>query len=86
MSELPFTASKLEIREELRKIYSDAGADSPNVNKAWNLVKQKVPNARRRRVREVLEENEFACRRREPGKRRLPTSSGIATAEPAGSP
>ena len=78
--------SKHKIREELRDIYAEARDDPPNVNKVWTLVKSRLPNARRRRVREVLKEEEFTCQRREPGKRRLPTSQGIATAKPAGSP
>jgi hypothetical protein len=71
-------ASKAEIREALRRIYDEAGADPPNVNRAWDLAKVKLPHARRRRVGEVLAEDEFARRRRKPGKRRLP-----ATAKPA---
>jgi hypothetical protein len=74
--------SKAKIRRELRKIYDDAGDDPPNVNRAWDLLKVKLPHARSR-VREVLREDEFARRRRKPGKRRLTTSSGIATAKPA---
>jgi hypothetical protein len=64
-------ASKAEIREVLRKIYDEAGADPPNVNRAWDLAKVKLPHARRSRAREVLSEEEFYRQRREPGKRRL---------------
>jgi hypothetical protein len=64
-------ASKLEIREALRKIYDEADADPPNVNRAWDLAKVQLPHARRSRVREVLGEEEFFRQRRQPGKRRL---------------
>jgi hypothetical protein len=74
-------ASKPDIREVLRKIYDEAGADPPNVNRAWDLAKVKLPHARRRRVGEVLAEDEFAHRRRKPGKKR--TSLEIVTAKPA---
>jgi hypothetical protein len=73
-------ASKAEIREALRKIYDEAGADPPNVNRAWDLAKINLPHARRRRVGEVLAEDEFAHRRRKPGKKR--TSWEIATPTP----
>jgi hypothetical protein len=63
-------ASKPDIREALRKAYRDAGGNPPNVNEAWALLKGELPHARRRRVREVLAEAEFARQRREPGKRR----------------
>jgi hypothetical protein len=63
-------ASKAEIREVLCKIYDEAGPDPPNVNRAWDLAKVKLPHARRPRVRDVLKEQEFACRRRKPGKKR----------------
>jgi hypothetical protein len=58
--------SKHKIREELRDIYAEARDDPPNVNKVWTLVKSRLPNARRRHVREVLKEDEFTCQRREP--------------------
>jgi hypothetical protein len=74
-------ASEPEIREVLHKIYDEARGDPPNVNNAWDLVTQRLPNARRQRVREVLRENEFSRQRREPGKRR--SSSEIATSRPA---
>ena len=85
MPELSSTASKPEIRTVLRNEYEKAGDNPPNVNRAWDLIKVQMPVSRSR-VREVLTEDEFARRRRKPGKRRLPTSPGIATANPAGSP
>jgi len=63
-------ACKAEIREVLHKIYDEAGDDPPNVNKAWDILKHKMPHARRSRAREVLREEEIAHQRREPGKRR----------------
>jgi hypothetical protein len=65
------SACKGTIREELRKIYDDAGQNPPNVLRAWDLLKVLLPEARRSRVRDVLREAEFARRRREPGKKRL---------------
>jgi hypothetical protein len=74
-------ASKAEIREVLCRIYDEAGADPPNVNRAWDLTKVKLPHARRRRVQQVLSEEEFARRRRKSGKKR--TSLEIANPTPA---
>jgi hypothetical protein len=62
------SACKGTIRAELRKIYDEAGDNPPNMNKAWDLIKRQIP-APRSRVREVLEENEFARRRRGPGRK-----------------
>jgi hypothetical protein len=62
-------ASRREIREALHKIYDEAGDNPPNVERAWKLSKPLLPSARRDRVREVLREPEFACLRREPGRR-----------------
>jgi hypothetical protein len=79
-------ACKAEIREVLHKLYDEARGDPPNVNKAWDLVTQRLPNARRQRVREVLNEEGFARRRREPGKKRILTSPETATAKRANLP
>jgi len=81
-STIRMPASKPEIREALRRIYDEAGADPPNVNRAWDLVKLKMLHAQRSRVREVLDENEFACRRREPGKKEI-SRAGIVPANVA---
>jgi molecular chaperone GrpE (heat shock protein) len=77
-------ACKEAIRQSLRMIYGNTGDDPPNVNEAWDRLKRDLPNARRRRVRDVLNEDEFSRQRRAPGKRRLPTSLETATAKPAG--
>ena len=63
---------KPEIRTALRKI--------PNVNRAWNLIKVLLPDATRSRVREVLNEEEFARRRRGPGRKVTPRPSPPTTA------
>jgi hypothetical protein len=72
-------ASKAEIREALRKIYDKAGDDPPNVNRAWDLIKLEMLHVRRSRVREVLDEKEFARQRREPGKKQI-SVAGIVPA------
>jgi hypothetical protein len=77
-------ACKEAIRQSLRMIYGITGNNPPNVNVAWDRLKRDLPNARRRRVRDVLNEDEFSRQRRAPGKRRLPTSPGTAAAKPAG--
>jgi hypothetical protein len=73
--------SKQRIREELRQIYLELPANSPNVNKAWALTKSRVPTATRARVREVLREEEFSRQRRQPGKRRFLSEDEIPAAE-----
>jgi hypothetical protein len=60
---------KPEIRKVLRKVFDQAGANPPNVNQAWDLIKVQMPVSRSR-VREVLKEGEFALRRRGPGRKR----------------
>jgi hypothetical protein len=57
---------KAEIRKVLRNVFDRAGANPPNINQAWDLIKHQIP-ASRSRVREVLKEDEFARRRRKPG-------------------
>ena len=59
--------SKAQIRQELRKIYADPRSDRPNVNKAYNLLRVSLPNARRKSVMDILKEPEFAGQRRDPG-------------------
>ena len=68
-------ASKPQIRVALREAYDAAGDNPPNVNRAWDLLKQRLPSARRKRVREVLGEEEFARRRREPGRKQCRAKS-----------
>jgi Protein of unknown function (DUF3631) len=70
------SASKDTIRKELRKIFDEAGDDPPNMNRAWRLLKARLPDARRSRVREVLKEDEFARRRRGPGRKRKSATLG----------
>jgi len=60
-------ASEARIREVLKEIYSDPGNNRPNVNEAWDLLKAKVPNARKNLVMDILKEPEFANQRRGAG-------------------
>jgi hypothetical protein len=61
------TATKEEIREVANKIYADPVNDRPNMNKAWDLIKKELTNARRNRVFEVLRGEAFAKQRRDAG-------------------
>lgn len=61
-------SAKPDIRNVLRKIYDEAGANPPNINDACHLVMGQIP-ASRSRIREVLKEDEFARRRRGPGRK-----------------
>jgi hypothetical protein len=60
------------IREVLRNVFDQAGDNPPNINQAWDSIKVLIPGAPRSRVREVLREPEFACRRRGPGRKPTP--------------
>jgi hypothetical protein len=59
--------SAARIRAELEKIYADPVNDRPNMNEAWNLLKGKLPKARRSMTMEILREPQFANQRRNPG-------------------
>jgi hypothetical protein len=74
------SAGKETIREALRKIFDEAGDSPPNMNKARNLIKGRIP-ASRSRVREVLREPEFAHRRRGPGRKAKRRPSPPTTAQ-----
>ena len=74
-------ASKGAIRVALREVYDEAGTDPPNVNRASDLVKIKLPHARRARIREVLREPEFARQRRPPGRKAKARSTQPTTAQ-----
>ena len=80
-SRLKKSAGKAKIREGLRKIFDEAGDNPPNMNRAWDLLKLRLPDARRSRVREVLREPEFAVRRRGPGRKRVPRATPPTTAQ-----
>jgi hypothetical protein len=60
-------APEAQIRQALRKIYADPTSNRPNVNKAYDLLKRSLPNARKASVMSVLDEAEFADQRRNPG-------------------
>ena len=64
----PKPATSAQIRDEARKIYR-AGKFGPNIRKAEELIRQALGNAPRKRVRDVLEDPEFASHRRARGKR-----------------
>jgi hypothetical protein len=63
----PITCKHM-IRQVLRNVFDQAGDNPPNVNQAWDLVKHQIPVSRSR-VRQVLDEEEFARRRRGPGRK-----------------
>jgi hypothetical protein len=73
------SACKGTIREALRKIYDEAAASPPNINQASDLIKRQIP-ASRSRIREVLKEDEFARRRRGPGRKAKPRPDQPTTA------
>ena len=50
-----------------KKIHADPVNDRPNMNEAWNLLKGKLPKARRSMTMEILREPQFANQRRSPG-------------------
>jgi hypothetical protein len=59
--------SAARIRAELKKIYADPVNDCPNMEKAWKLLRLKLPNARKEMTRRILHEPEFASQRRKRG-------------------
>ena len=61
------SASKAQIRNGLREIYDDPRNNYPNVNDAWDLLKAKLPSARKKLVMVILDEPEFSNQRRSPG-------------------
>jgi hypothetical protein len=63
------SVGKDRIRKAARDLYDKAGNNAPNINHAWDSIKVLIPGAPRSRVREVLREPEFACRRRGPGRK-----------------
>jgi hypothetical protein len=74
-------SAKSEIRKALRKEYDRAGDNPPHVNRAWDLIKAQMPDARRSRVREVLKEDEFTQRRHGPGRKATPRPTQPTTAQ-----
>lgn len=64
------SASEVQIRQVLKKIYADPTNNRPNVNRAWDLLKATLPNARRKPVMDILSEPEFKDQRRGPGNQR----------------
>jgi hypothetical protein len=75
------SADKGTIRSALRKIFDEVSDHPPNVNQAWDSLKVLRPDARRSRVRDVLREAEFACRRRGPGRKTTHRPSQPTTAQ-----
>jgi hypothetical protein len=61
-------ASKSVIRDEVRLLCAKNPGHPPNVNQTWDLLKDKVPNMSRKRLFDVLEEEEFRPRRWPPGR------------------
>jgi hypothetical protein len=63
----PRPASEALIRKTLKDIYSDPKFDRPNVVKAYQIVKKRLPNAGKAAVMKILKEPAFAGQRRSPG-------------------
>jgi hypothetical protein len=76
----PRPASKAAIRQAARQLYESAAGPPPNVTLAEQLLRSKLPGARRQLVRPVLAEPEFADQRRKAGKqpKKNRTSGGPA--------
>jgi hypothetical protein len=60
-------ASEASIREAARRIYSESHSKPPNIEEAWRLIKNILPNASRGPVRAVLGEPEFDKQRLKAG-------------------
>lgn len=58
------------IREQARVIYAERTDDPPNMVKAERLIREKIADARRSKIRQILHEDEFAMKRRPSGVRR----------------
>jgi hypothetical protein len=56
-----------EIREAAREVYGASGKNPPNIDKAEQLLREKLPGAQRKKIRPILSEDEFTTLRRKPG-------------------
>jgi len=56
-----------EIRAAVEEVYKAAGKNPPNINVAEPLVREKLPGAGRKAIRQILKEEEFVTLRRKPG-------------------
>jgi hypothetical protein len=62
------SASKDQVREAAREVYKiQSGKKPPNMDEAEKLIRQKLPDARRNKIRGVLHEEEFTRQRLKPG-------------------
>jgi hypothetical protein len=61
-------ATTKQIREVAREVYASQDGKPPNTNEAETRVREKLPKASRKFIREVLKETEFANLRLKPGK------------------
>jgi hypothetical protein len=62
--------TEMQIREEARVLYEELADDPPNINRAEQLLRGRLPGAKRTRIRPVLGNPEFANLRRPSGVKR----------------
>jgi hypothetical protein len=62
--------TETQIREEARVLYKELADDPPNINRAEQLLRERLPGAKRTRIRPVLRNHEFANLRRLSGVKR----------------
>jgi hypothetical protein len=62
--------TETQIREEARVLYTESADDPPNMIRAEKLLRERLPGAKRTRIRPVLRESEFVNSRRRTGEKR----------------
>jgi hypothetical protein len=62
--------TEIQIRKKARVIYTEFADDPPNINRAEKLLRERLPGAKRSRIRPVLREIEFVNSRRRSGEKR----------------
>jgi hypothetical protein len=62
--------TEIQIREKARVVYTEFARDPPNMKRAEELVRERLPGATRSRIRPVLRELEFVNSRRRSGEKR----------------
>ena len=65
------SAPDSEIINVFRELYAQHRDDPPNLNKAYELVRKKLPNTSRSKIRQILMTPEFSALRRRAGIRRM---------------
>ncbi len=82
----PHPASRAAVRKAALEVYDSAGGSPPNVTLAEQLIRSKLPGARRKLIRPILAEAEFADRRRKAGKQPRENRTSGGTADGMGEP